>query len=296
MIGPWAHGGISPEGKVGDVVFGKQAVFDLTETTLEWFDYVFKGAANEYATKPPIRLFTMGENVWRYEKEFPLKREKETRYFLHSRQGANSIRGDGSLSMERPFKEKPDEFQYDPHNPVPTLGGRLCCGRPLTPGPFNQQSNESRSDVLVYSTPPLSHDTEVTGYVSVELYAATSATDTDFTAMLADVDSSGYARYVTDGIVRARYRDSTLKAQPSVPSQTYRYTIDLWATSNLFKAGHRMRLYVSSSNFPRFSRNLNTGKPTAGDREYVTAKQTIYHEQLYPSALVVPIIPRSDSP
>jgi hypothetical protein len=146
--------------------------------------------------------------------------------------------------------------------------------------------------VLVFSTPPLAHDVEVTGYINVELYASTSAVDTDFTALLADVDPSGYARFLTDGIVRGRYRESTERASLLNPGQVYKLDLDLWATSNLFKAGHRIRLYVSSSNFPRFARNLNTGESTLGSTRGVKARQTLYHDAERPSALVLPIIPR----
>jgi putative CocE/NonD family hydrolase len=146
--------------------------------------------------------------------------------------------------------------------------------------------------VLVFSTPPLTADTEVTGPIALELYAATSAADTDFTAMLVDVDETGFARYLADGIVRARYRESKAAPSPIEPGRIYKYTVDLWATSNVFKAGHRIRVYVSSSNFPRFNRNLNTGEKTFGASKMLKAKQTIYHDADHPSAIVLPIIPR----
>ena len=293
LVGPWAHASTSEEGKIGDVVFGKPAVLDMTKTTLAWFDYSLKGTANEYASGKPVRLFVMGENVWRDEEEFPPSRAKLTKFYLHSSKGANSVAGDGSLSETAPQAQKPDSFEYDPANPVPTIGGRLCCGNDdLPPGPFDQRPNESRRDVLVYSTPPLEKDIEVTGYLALELHAATTAADTDFVAMLVDVDPSGYARFLADGIVRARYRNSTEKAEPLIPGKIHRYNIDLWATSNLFKAGHRIRAYVSSSNFPRFNRNPNTGEPTYGARGMVKAVQTIYHDAEHPSALLLPVIPR----
>jgi putative CocE/NonD family hydrolase len=292
IIGPWAHAASSPEGKIGDVVFGKQAVLDMTQTAIEWFDYALKGKSNRYAAGAPVRIFVLGENTWRDEQEFPLKRAVPTRFLLGSQAGANGRQGDGKLSKESAAGRQPDVFYYDPERPVPTLGGRLCCGPGIPPGPANQSPNESRSDVLVYSTPPLTKDIEATGYINLELYASSSAEDTDFTAMLVDVDSEGYARYLADGIVRARYRNSVQKVEPIVPNQVYKYTIDLWATSNLFKAGHQIRLYVSSSNFPRFNRNLNTGEPTAGSKNIVIARQTIYHDETHPSALVLPIVPR----
>jgi len=234
----------------------------------------------------------MGDNAWRAEQEFPLARTRYARYFLHSTRGANSIAGDGLLGPKDPAAERPDSFEYDPASPVPTIGGRLCCGEALPPGPFDQRPNESRSDVLVFSTPPLERDTEVTGFVTAEIYAASTAPDTDFTAMLVDAEPGGYARFLTDGIVRARYRKTTEKAEPIVPGQIYKYTIDLWATSNVFKAGHRIRLYVSSSNFPRFNRNLNTGEPILGATRMEKARQTIYHDAGHPSAIILPVIPR----
>jgi putative CocE/NonD family hydrolase len=292
LIGPWAHAGTSPEGKIGDVVFGKNAVLDFNGTIVKWFDYALKGVKNEFASDAPVRIFVMGDNVWRDEKEFPLARTAYTKYFLHSNKGANSLNGDGALATQTPGKEKPDNFEYDPQNPVPTLGGRLCCGNAIAPGPFDQRANETRQDVLVFSTPPLERDTEVTGYITVELYATSSATDTDFTAMIVDVDANGYARFLTDGIVRARYRNSTERAEPVEPGKIYKYTIDLWATSNVFKAGHRIRVYISSSNFPRFNRNLNTGEATMRATRMIKAQQTIYHDAEHPSAIVLPVIPK----
>lgn len=293
LMGPWAHAATSPEGKIGDVTFGKHAVLEMNETILKWYDYVMKGKQNEFATGAPVKIFVMGDNVWRDEQEFPLARTEYTKYYLHSGKGANSASGDGVISTSAPKAEKPDGFDYNPANPVPTIGGRLCCGAGLPPGPFDQRPNEGRSDVLVYSTPPLEQDVEVTGFVTAELYASTSAADSDFTAMIVDVDPSGYARYLGDGIIRARYRNSTAKAEPIEAGKTYQYTIDLWATSNVFKAGHRIRVYISSSNFPRFNRNLNTNEKTFGSTRMENARQTIYHDAEHPSAIVLPIIPRN---
>jgi hypothetical protein len=292
LLGPWCHGPTSPEGKIGDVVFGKDAVLDMDATILRWFAYALKGEANEYATGAPVRLFVMGENQWRDEKEFPLARTRPTRYYLRSAKAPNTAAGDGELALQAPRREPPAAFDYDPADPVRTIGGRLCCGSASTPGPYDQRPNESRADVLVFSTPPLATDLEVTGYVRLELFASTSAVDTDFTALLADVDPTGYARFLTDGIVRARYRASTEHAELIEAGRVYKYDVDLWATSNLFKAGHRVRLYVSSSNFPRFDRNLNTGEPTLGATRMVKARQAVLHDAEHPSALVLPVIPR----
>ena len=291
LMGPWAHAATSAEGKIGDVTFGKQAVMDTNGLILKWYDYVMKGKQNEFATSP-VRVFVMGDNVWRDEKEFPLARTQYTKYYLHSQKGANSVNGDGVLSVSMPKEGKNDAFEYDPANPVPTIGGRLCCGTALPPGPSDQRPNESRSDVLVYSTPPLEQDVEVTGFITAELFASTPAADTDFTAMLVDVDPSGYARYLADGIIRARYRNSTAKPEMIERNKIYKYTIDLWATSNVFKAGHRIRVYISSSNFPRFNRNLNTGEGNNSSTRMEKARQTIYHDAEHPSTIVLPVIPR----
>ena len=281
LVGPWAHAATSPEGKIGGHVFGKQAVLDMNAAILEWYDFVFKGRKNDYARKPPVKIFVMGENVWRYENEFPLERQKLTRYYLRSSGEARTVRGDGRLSLSKPGDEPPDRFWYDPDNPVLTIGGRLCCGSSrFPPGPFDQSPNEFRPDVLVYSTPPLERDTEVTGFVKVELYAASTAGDTHFTAMLVDVSPTGYARLLTDGIIRASLRNGLSRLEEIEPGKIYRYEIDLWATSNVFKKGHRIRLYISSSNYPRFA------------HARIPATQTIYHDAEHPSALVVPVIPR----
>ena len=251
----------------------------MTGTILTWSDWALRGIQNEFATEAPVRIFVMGTNQWRREREFPLQRQRLTRYHLYSVRGANSIRGDGELSTAMPGGEKPDIFEYDPANPTPTIGGRLCCcaTQMLVPGPLDQSPNETRDDVLVFSIPTLAADVEVT----------------DFTALLVDVDPSGYSRYLADGIVRGRYRTSRTTAELLVPGQIYRYEIDLWSTSNVFKAGHRIRLLVSSSNFPRFNRNLNTGEPLLGAAGMVRATQRIYHDGDHPSTLILPVISAS---
>ncbi|MFZ0590152.1 MAG: CocE/NonD family hydrolase, partial [Bryobacteraceae bacterium] len=174
--------------KIGDVDFGPAAAqYDEDDVTLQWYDYLFKGIENQFGKKP-VKIFVMGTNQWRDEDDWPLKQARETKYFLHSSTAANSLRGDGSLSMEIPHSEPPDHYVYDPSNPVPTIGGPLCCdGQHLAAGPRDQRPDESREDVLLYSTEPFSKAVEVTGPVSVDLYAKSSAVDTDFTAKLVDV-------------------------------------------------------------------------------------------------------------
>jgi putative CocE/NonD family hydrolase len=294
MIGPWVHG--SYDAHVGEVDFGLQASGHMVlpeELHLRWFDYWLRGIENGIVEEPPIHIFVMGDDCWHFESEWPLARTQYTPYYLHSGGAANSLHGDGSLTPERPLEEPVDSFVYDPRNPVPTRGGGLCCWRAaLPPGAFDQRQVEARPDVLVYTTPPLEYDVEVTGPIEVHLWAATSAPDTDFTAKLVDVGPGGYARNVQDGIVRARYRESPDRARPVTPGQVYEYVIDLSATSNVFKAGHCIRVEISSSNFPRFNRNPNTGHPIGDDAELRTALQTILHDAAHPSHIVLPIIPR----
>ena len=277
--------------KIGTVDFGTAAdAFDESDVTLEWYDYLFKGINNRFATGRPVKIFVMGKNEWREEAEWPLKRAKSTTYYLHSDGRANSAGGDGALSTRLPQAEPSDRYVYDPQNPVPTEGGPLCCDSHQPPGPHDQQTVERRKDVLVYSTPAFASDTEVTGPVSVELYATSSAVDTDFTAKLVDVDEKGIARNLTEGIVRARYRDSQLNPAKLVPGHIYKFTIDLWATSNVFLAGHKLRLEISSSNFPRFDRNLNLGEPSGQAKAWATATNTILHDAGHPSAVILPLV------
>jgi putative CocE/NonD family hydrolase len=275
---------------IGDLDFGAAAEEYQEETvTLDWYNYLFKATKNEFSGKP-VRIFVMGANQWRDEEEWPLARAHETRYFLHSEKGANSVRGDGTLSTVKPTAESSDSYVYDPSNPVSTIGGPLCCdGQHLPAGPRDQRPNEARDDVLVYSTPAFDQDTEVTGPVSAELFARSSAVDTDFTAKLVDVFPDGFAQNLTEGIVRASYRESQIKPELLNPGQTYKFEIDLWSTGNVFRKGHKLRLEISSSNFPRFDRNLNTGVNAETGSRYVSATNTIYHDAEHASALILPI-------
>jgi uncharacterized protein len=289
-----AVGGHSGWGRtVGQVDFGPAAAFDESDYVLDWYDYLFLGKQNMFAGNKPVRIFVMGENKWRDEEAWPLARAKNTHYFLASDGKANSSSGDGALTMAVAATASADKFVYDPANPVPTVGGPLCCDAVhLAPGPRDQKEVEKRADVLVYSTPPMASDTEVTGPVTLDLYASSSAVDTDFTAKLVDVWPNGFAQNLTEGILRARFRDSRETATPIAPGKIYEYKIDMWATSNIFLKGHRIRLEVSSSNFPRFDRNLNTGQPASTSATFVKAANTVYHDAAHPSALVLPVVPR----
>jgi uncharacterized protein len=292
------HSGGPNQQKIGDVDFGPGAPHDTDALMLDWYDALFKGESNAFASGKPVRIFVMGKNVWRDEDDWPLARTHSTRYFLHSGGAANSASGDGSLDVKAsdiaaPPIETKDSYVYDPANPAPTIGGPLCCDAPhLPPGPKDQRPVEERKDVLIYSTPAFTQDMEVTGPITLDLYASTSAVDTDFTAKLVDVWPNGFAQNLTEGILRLRYRNSQETPEAAKPGEIYRLKIDLWATSNAFLAGHRLRLEVSSSNFPRFDRNLNTGEEQSHATRMSTATNTIYHDRQHPSALVLPVIPQ----
>ncbi|MCH7997197.1 MAG: CocE/NonD family hydrolase, partial [Chloroflexi bacterium] len=294
IIGPWFHDS-DPGNKTGEVDFGlasDTASFDFHGVKLRWFDHWLKAEENGIIDEAPVRIFVMGANVWRDEGEWPLSRTRYVDYYLHSDGNANTLNGDGSLSPEAPGDEPWDAFLYNPVNPVPTRGGGLCCHEAAyPPGALDQREVESRADVLVYSTPPLEKDTEVTGPVTVTLWAASSAVDTDFTAKLVDLCPCGGAINLTDGIIRARYRESTTQARLIQPDEVYEYKIDLWATSNVFKAGHSIRLEISSSNFPRFDRNPNTGNALGEDTALRPASQMVLHNSRYPSCVTLPVIP-----
>ena len=278
--------------KIGDVDFGKDSVLDTWALGLRWYDYVLKGVDNGMAGQKPVRVFVMGKDVWRDEEDWPLVRAKPTRYYLHSGGKANSLTGDGTLSTTPSAGDPVDQYVYDPADPMPTQGGPVL-GDPVhvPPGPLDQRAVESRSEVLVYTSPAFQRDTEVTGPISLELYVSSSAVDTDFTGKLVDVWPNGFAQNLTDGILRARYRNSMEKAELMNPDEVYKLTLDLWSTSNVFLAGHKLRLEVASSNFPRFDRNLNTGGNPETTATQIKATNVVYHDRDHASALVLPIVP-----
>jgi len=279
--------------RIGDVDFGPHALENVyTDVILDWYDFLFKGMQNEFSTDKPIKLFTMGANEYRQHDDWPPPQAQNTKYFLHSSGKANSLRGDGSLSTVAPKSEPADSYVYNPANPTPTIGGPLCCdAEHMEPGPRDQRSVENRDDVLIYSTGPLAQNLEVTGPVTATLFVKSSAVDTDFTAKLVDVSPDGFAQDLTEGILRMRYRDSQEHASLMNPGQIYEISLDLWATSNVFLKSHILRLEISSSNFPRFDRNLNTGEEIQFARNFVSATNVILHDAQHPSALVLPVIP-----
>jgi uncharacterized protein len=291
VVGPWAHSMSVP---FPGISFGPNAGAPIRRFQLGWFDHWLKSArpAGETADAP-VRIFVMGENRWRDEQEWPLQRTRYTPLYLSSRSGAATLNGDGILASS-PQKAGTNEFAYDPRRPVPTRGGPVCCNPKIFPwGPMDQRDVEARADVLVYSTSALKEDIEVTGVVRAVLYVSTSAPDTDFTAKLVDVFPDGHARNLTDGILRLRYRKSMERAELAKPGEVYRIVIDAGVTSNTFLAGHRIRVEISSSNFPRFDRNPNTGRAIADETDLRVARQTVFHGQKYPSHLLLPVIPEA---
>jgi putative CocE/NonD family hydrolase len=289
LMGPWAHKD-SQNGKVGELDFGQDSVVDLLALQTKWFDHWLKGVPNGVEAWPPLRIFVMGRNQWRDEQEWPLARTRYTPYYFHSPGPANSLHGDGHLSRSPETAGKPcDRFVYDPSDPVPTLGG---CNLGRCPaGPHDQTKAEERRDVLVFTSDALTGELEATGPVRVILYAASSATDTDWTAKLVDVHPDGRPFNLCDGIVRARYRDAGAKPTLIEPGKVYRYEIDLWVTSDVFLPGHKLRVEISSSNFPRFDRNPNTGRPFGADAALNRATQTVYHDAQHASHILLPLVP-----
>jgi putative CocE/NonD family hydrolase len=292
FIGPWAHlfPFVKPTSQgTGDIDFGSKALVDLHDLHLRWYDYWLKDVETGVMDDPPVTVFTMGENKWKTLEDWPPPNAHYTRWFLHSDGNANTLNGDGTLSTIPPDDESADTYVYDPDNPVPSLGGANL-SIPL--GVQDQTPTERRQDVLVFTSEPMQQPMEVTGPIIVHLWATSTAQDTDFTAKLVDLHPDGYAQNLQDGIIRARYRDSASEPTLIDPGRVYEYTIDLWATSNVFLKGHRIRLDISSSNFPRFDRNPNTGAPFGQDANLQPATQTIHHRRDFPSHIMLPIIPR----
>ena len=291
IIGVGGHSGGGQ--KIGEVDFGPNLRGTEDESMRRWYDFILKGISTGIENEKPVRIFVMGKNEWRDEDEWPLARAKNTSYFLQSDAKANSLRGRGELATQQGKSSPKDKFVYDPADPVPTHGGPLCCTRALLPaGPRDQRAVEAREDVLVYTTPAFEQDFEVTGPVSLDLYVSSSAVDTDFTAKLVDVWPNGFAQNLTEGILRMRYRNSQAQPELMNPGQIYKIKVDMVATSNVFLAGHKLRLEVASSNFPRFDRNLNTGENQAHSTRMSKAENVVLHDAEHPSALILLVIPR----
>ena len=287
IIGPWTHCN-GESSKSGDLDFGPQAIIDIDALALRWFDYWLKDIDDGIMKEPPVRLFVMGDNKWRDEKEWPLSRAESIPFYLHSNGSANSHWGCGFLSREKPKGEKPDSFVYDPSNPVTDYFFEEPGARDLKP-------IEVRNDVLVYTSDPLEKDMEVTGSINAHIYASSSAKDTDFIVKVSDVHPDGYSQNITpplSGVIRARYRESESVPSLLTPGHIYKFTIGLTFTSHVFKKGHRLRVSITSSYFPLIDRNPNTGHPFGTDSEWICAKQSIFHDDEHPSRIILPVIPR----
>ena len=292
VVGPWTHNGPSPGPT--DVSYGPGYSYDIIGNEIVPFlRHLAQGA--DYDWSKPVHIFTMGENAWHSYDTWPLEDVTPSTLYLASTEGANSALGDGALLARPESKSEQDTFVYDPREPVPNAGGDNCCMETVMPwGAKDQRVLEERRDVLVYSTAPVEQPLRVTGPIEAVLYVESSAPDTDFTAKLVDVFPDGTAINLTNGIVRTSYRESDTRPKPLVAGTVTRLTIDLGYTSNLFARGHRIRLEVSSSNFPRYSRNTNTGNFPETDTTVSTARQTVHHSAQYPSHIVLPVVPENE--
>ena len=285
FIGPYSHTNEMTR-STGDMDFGPDAGIDWVELATRWFDYWLKGEPNGVMDGPPVHIFVMGENRWRREEEWPPARAVDTDFFLHSGGAANTPGGDGVLSQEGPGPESPDSYVYDPRDPVMSL--YLANGQD---GPFDQRMNAHRRDILIYQTEPLERAIEVTGNPVLRLHAASDAPDTDFTVKLIDVHPDGTAINLCYGFQRARFRNG-LDSPPELMTtgEVYEFELTLLPTSNLFRAGHRIRVDISSSDYPNHDRNHNTGREDWQDAELCPARQTVFHDAARPSRITLPVI------
>lgn len=294
FIGPTSHCMMGAEKKqtiVGERNVG-DARYDYTARYLEWFDYWLKGVRNNALQRPKVDYYQMGANKWVNSDSFPLKGTKYVDLYLASDGRANTLYGDGTLSFDRPRKTATDTFVYDPLRPVQTYGGGACCmGTVKATGSFDQSTLEMRNDILVYDSPVLDKDLTVAGFIEVELYVSSDAKDTDFTLKLIDVDADGAAYNLDDNILRARYREGYDKQVFMKAGEIYKLTFAPMITANTFKKGHRVRLEVSSSNFPRYDRNLNTGGNNFDESKAVVARNSVHHSDKYLSRIRLPVSP-----
>jgi hypothetical protein len=285
---------------LGDLYFGMASSgalldyqVDLMSLQIQFFDRWIKEQPGPFDRQPPVKYFVMGANVWKASETWPPANATEDRWYLHSGGHANSASGDGALSETQPDAEPADHYLYDPLNPTPTVGGPTLMHSVYRAGPLDQAWVERRADVLVFTSTPLERPLEVTGPISVTLHVATDAPDTDFVARLVDLYPDGRAIPITDGITRMQYRDGLGAAsEPLRSDQSYQITIDLWATSVMFLPGHRIRLDVTSSSFPRWERNLNTGESSATTTEARPARQSILHDSSHPSFVSLSVMPQ----
>ncbi len=260
--------------------------------TYDWFDHFLKGENNDVLKMPKVQYFTMGLNKWQSSESWPPKGAEPMKFYLSSGGKANTLNGDGVLTTAPPATDSPDSFEYDPMNPVPSYGGNVCCtGNAVSGGAFDQRKMEERPDILVYSSDVLKEGIELSGPIDVSLYVSSDAKDTDFTVKLIDVDDTGRAWNLDETIQRMRYRDGYDK--PLVwmqPGKVYKMTFQPMNTSNYFAPGHRIRIEISSSNFPRFDRNLNTGGNNYDETKGVVAHNSVHHSKQYPAEVTITVV------
>jgi putative CocE/NonD family hydrolase len=288
LIGPWGHG---PSTSFGDMDFTEDALVDLFEYELKFYDYHLKGIQNGLDKEKPVQIFYMGENKWRYEDDWPIPGTEYRELYLSADGAANSLRGEGILSFSKPEKSGTDTYIYDPNNPVPTYGGNNCCGTPTIAGPKDQRILERRNDVLVYTSDFLTESLTIAGPIKMTLHAATDGKDTDWMIKLVDVYPDGTAIPLSEGILRAKFKDGLDKINLLTPNEIYAFDIEMTGTANVFQPGHRIRIDITSSNFPQFDRNPNTGNPLGSSSEVRIARQTIHHGGSRSSHIVLPTVP-----
>jgi putative CocE/NonD family hydrolase len=284
IVGPWIHGPTNIDKQVvGEIDYGPSARVDVHELRLKWFEHWLRGAANGVMDEPPVRVFTMGSNRWQSLDDWPPKDARAERWYLH---------GDGALAPSLPpAVDAPKSYLFDPDDPVTAYGGGWLSYNQDRTGGYDQRPIEGRADLLLYTSDALERDLEVTGPITATLSVMSSAPDTDFVVRLCDVHPDGLSRIVADGVLRARYRDSLQRPKPLMPNQVTELTVDLWASSNLFRAGHRLRVHVTSSCWPRWDTNLNTGGPAFGEAKAQVALNTVFHDAFRPSYVTLPIRP-----
>ncbi len=294
LVGPWRHDQQwGDETLVGDEDFGAVSIMGMekiVKLTTRWFDHWLKGIDNGITKDKPVELFVMGANAWRTFDRWPPQRVAFQKWHVGSKEGANGLAGDGGLVAAEPTSTGHDSFTFDPMDPVPTDGGANCHFFLKTLGVRDQRSMEERRDVLVYTSPPLEEDLTIIGPLTAVIYASTEGRHTDFTAKLVEVRSDGYARIIRDGIRRGPDSSPLRKIEPMEPGKVYRFTIDLGETAIAIAKGHRLRLDVSSSNFPKFTRNPNTGESPERATEFRKVVQRVYFSEQYPSHVLLPVL------
>jgi putative CocE/NonD family hydrolase len=288
IVGPWGHGASQ---KFGDIDFGPQAMRSIFDLEMRWNDHYLKGIDNGIDREPPVEIFFMGVNKWAKVADWPLPGAKPTPFYLASEGHANSLRGDGRIEMKPGAGTTPDSFTYDPDQPVPSHGGNDCCGAPFPTGPRDQRVVESRNDVLVYTSEVLTRPLAIAGPVRMKLVAATDGRDTDFMVKLVDVHPNGYAMNLAEGIIRARFHKGLDRMELLEPNRAYEFDVDMRGTANVFLPGHRIRVDITSSNFPQFDRNPNTGEDLGASAKVRIAKQTVHHDAEKASHILLPVVP-----